>query len=292
MTVTATANASMEKPIWSTGDSWTYAFAATSGFTSVNGTLKLTVVGSESVSINGTSYPSYNVTGTLTEKSGSLTISYDADLWFSVDTLAIVQITATSTIGTGTVTFTIAGNPPQLIRWPLTTGDSWTSATSVRVKTQYPNGTVTNSYQALSTTFLVQTDATITVPAGTFTTTPLKETTSGSYTVNYWSAQVGNWARVGAYNSSGGSQGGYNLTSYNYQGGQGASFLNAIYLGLPGFAWLIVIAVVIIAVVAIIATRRRKPGMPMAMPPGQLPMQPMPPQEPMGPGGPPPGSMP
>jgi hypothetical protein len=125
----------------------------------------------------------------------------------------------------------------------------------------------------LSTHFEVQSDATITVPAGIFTTSPLKQTTSGStsFVVNYWSPQAGNSVRTESHNSTGQSAGGYNLTSYRYQGG---SFFTTVFVGLPVWIWLIVILLVLAAVVSIVVVRRRRPRM------GAPPAQPPPPEVP------------
>ena len=134
----------------------------------------------------------------------------------------------------------------------------------------------------VTTTFLVQAEQSVTVPKGTFTTTPLKETSgNGTFTVNYWSAQVGNWVQIGEHDSSGRSQGQFNLTSYNYQGG---SFFTSIIFGLPAWIWIILLVVILVAIIGFFAVRRRKPPV-RAMPP---PPPPMSPQEPMGPEGPPP----
>src|SRR5438445_166160 len=100
-------------------------------------------------------------------------------------------------------------------------------------------------------------------------------TANASYTLNYWSPQVGNWARIGTYDSSGRNQGNFNLTDYNYQGG---SFFTSIVFGLPVWIWLILLVVILVAIIGLVAVRRRRPPT-RAMPPS--PPQ-MPPQPPMG----------
>jgi len=224
--VPGTARANMDRPTWAAGDFWVYAV----GNASAQTTLSIHVTGTQSVLVNGTSYATYHTTTELSTRSGSFKVTYTADIWFSVETLAIVEIQASINI-TGLITITISGFPPQTIQWPLTTGATWRSSTVVTAQTAYPNGTKTYSYQALSTDFEVQPEASITVPKGTFATTPLKETSTAnaSYTLNYWSPQVGNWARIGTYDSSGRNQGNFNLTDYNYQGG---SFFTSIVFGL------------------------------------------------------------
>src|SRR5947208_2353497 len=166
--------------------------------------------------------------------------------------------------------------------FPGPRGPTWTDSTVVW--TSSTNATATTwAHATLATTFEVKSDATITVPAGTFTTTPIKETNTANatYTMNYWSAQVGNWVRVGDYDSTGRNTDNFNLTSSNYQGG---NFFTSIIFGLPVWIWLILLVVILVAIIGVFAVRRRRPPT-RAMPPSPPPM---PPQEPMGPEGPPP----
>jgi hypothetical protein len=275
LALAAPVRANMDRPTWASGNSWTYT---TGSGTSGASTLSISVTGTESTSVNGTSYPCYRTLTKLTTTSGSFTITYSADVWFRVDDLVLVKIQASINIS-GIITFTISGNPPQNITWPLATGATWNSATTIWIETAYPNGTKTFSHQALSTRFDVQPDTSVTVPAGTFSTTPLKETSAanGTYTINHWSAQVGNWAQIREYDSSNRNTGNFNLTSYSYSGG---GFFGSIILGLPVWIWLILLVVIVVAIVGFFAVRRRKPP---AMVPPAMPPQ-MPPQEPpMGP---------
>lgn len=276
-----TAKANMDRPTWAAGNFWVYSFVSGSGGLTINGTLRLDVSGTETVTLNGTDYPSYHVAADLKIPFGA-GFSYELtpDIWFSTDTLAIVKIRAVvapiANLTTQT-TVVIAGSPPQTIHWPLTAGATWTDSTVVW--TSSTNATATTWAQAaLSTRFEVQSDASISVPAGTFTTTPIKESNTAnlSYTMNYWSAQVGNWVRVGDYDSTGRNTDNFNLTSYSYSGG---SFFTSILFGLPVWIWLVLLVVIIVAIIGVFAVRRRKPPM-RAMPP---PPPQMPPQEPMGP---------
>lgn len=282
------ARASMNRPTWTAGDYWSYSFGGSFGNSSLayraNGTLRFNVLGVEAHTVNGTSYSTYHVAVTLSFKYSGVTVSINADLWYSVETLAIVEISAAIN-SPPFASISISGNPPQTIQWPLTAGAHWSSSTAVTTKEKYTNGTTIPAYSTLSTDFDVLADTTITVPAGTFTTTPLKETPSGistGYVVVYWAPQAGNSARTETYNSTGADKGGYNLTAYNYQGG---SFLTSVYLGLTGLVWLIIIAVVIIVIAAVVIMRRRRPRMPIAMPP-QQPMMQQPYEPPPGPPGP------
>src|SRR5437899_3340343 len=276
--VPGTARANMNKPTWAAGDFWAYSFVSGSGGLTLNGTLRLDVTGTETVTLNQTDYPCYHVAADLKIPFGAgLSYEVTPDIWFSTATLAVVKIRAVVAPILNLTTQTtviIAGSPPQTIHWPLTAAVSWTDTTVVW--TSSTNATRTTwSHTTLSRTFQVQSDATITVPAGTFTTTPLKETNaSGSYTMNFWSAQVGNWARVGSYNSSGGNTQNFNLTSYSYGGGGGFS-ITSILLGLPVWIWLILLVVIVVAIIGFFAVRRRNPPvmMPPAMPPQEPPMR-------------------
>src|SRR5438309_109790 len=163
---------------------------------------------------------------------------------------------------------------------PALTGTS----TTVWDVTTNSTGAVRYAQMPLSTHFEVQTDASITVPAGTFTTSPLKETAAGStsYVINYWSPQAGNSVRTESHNSSGQSAGSYNLTGYRYQAG---SFFTTVFVGLPVWIWLILLVLVVAAVVGTVLVRRRRPRV-GAPPPGWAPPQ-QPPSGPEPPGSPP-----
>jgi hypothetical protein len=282
--VPGTARADMNKPAWASGDFWVYALPS-SGIGVSNATLRIAVTGTQSITVNGTPFSTYHTDATVTVKLIGTT-TFPAEIWFSTDTLAIVKIKATVDISLPNIsasgTFEISGNPPQTIQWPLSAGATWQSSTTVWTVTTNSSGSTYTSVP-LTTSFEVQSDASISVPAGTFTTTPLKETetATGSYTMNYWSAQVGNWVRIGEYDSQGRDQGSFNLTSFNYQAG---SFFTSIVFGLPVWIWLVLLVVILVAVIGLIVVRRRRPPT-RAMPPSSPQM---PPQEPIGPDGPPP----
>jgi len=277
----APARAAMDKPAWAAGDFWVYAYSSALTGPTITGTLRMDVTGTESVTVNGSSYPTYHVAAVLTIPFGSLTFTLPAEIWYSSTTLAIVKIVATVNLTFGSVSansrISISGNPPQIIQWPLSAGATWDSSTTVWAVTTNSTGAVTYTSMPLNTHFEVQTDASITVPAGTFTTTPIKETAAGStsFVINYWSPQAGNSARTESHNSSGQSAGSYNLTSYRYQAG---SFFTTVFIGLPVWIWLIVAVLVLAAVTGVVVMRRRKP--PAGAPPGSVPPQQPPPESP------------
>src|SRR2546429_294846 len=172
------ARAATNRPAWASGDFWVYAYSSALTGTSISGTLRMDVTGTESVSVNGSSYSTYHVAATLTIPFGSLTLNLPATIWYSTDTLAIVKIVADVNLTFGTVSanshVSISGNPPQIIQWPLTAGASWDSSTTVWDVTTNSTGGVRYAQMPLSTHFEVLTDASITVPIGTFTTSPFK----------------------------------------------------------------------------------------------------------------------
>src|SRR6059036_1946139 len=115
--VPGTARANMDRPTWASGDFWEYAVVSGTGPARTVGTLRMDVTGSESTIVNGTSYSAYHTTASL--KEGLLTIP--AEIWFSVDTLAIVKIASSFELIPGNastlVQLSIAGTPPQTIHW-------------------------------------------------------------------------------------------------------------------------------------------------------------------------------
>src|SRR5437870_6570699 len=214
--VPGTARANMDKPTWAAGDFWVYSFVSGSGGLTLNGTLRLDVTGTETVTLNQTDYPCYHVAADLKIPFGAgLSYEVTPDIWFSTATLAVVKIRAVVApilnLTTQT-TVVIAGSPPQTIHWPLTAAASWTDTTVVSTSSTYATRT-TCSHTTLSARFEIPSDATITLPAGTLTPRPIKETNTANltYSMNYWSAQVGNWVRVGDYDRSGRNTDNFNL---------------------------------------------------------------------------------
>jgi len=133
--VPGTARANMDKPTWAAGDFWVYSFVSGSGGLTLNGTLRLDVTGTETVTLNQTDYPCYHVAADLKIPFGAgLSYELTPDIWFSTATLAIVKIRAVvapiANLTTQT-TVVIAGSPPQTIHWPLTAGVTWTDSTVV-----------------------------------------------------------------------------------------------------------------------------------------------------------------
>jgi len=166
------ARAAMERPVWTAGDFWVYNLGSNSSSGTVNATIRMDVVGTEPVSVNGTSYASYHVRAELRIPFGLVSITIPADLWFSTETLAMVRLTVVVNLTfSGTpneIDITVAGNPPQTLRWPLTAGATWSSSTVVWSTTVDSNGTASITSAPLATDFLVdgQVGRDRAVPAG------------------------------------------------------------------------------------------------------------------------------
>src|SRR5205807_10538019 len=76
-----TAGAATNRPAWASGDFWVYAYSSALIGTSISGTLRMDVTGTESVMVNGSSYSTYHVAATLTILSGSVTVNLPATIW-------------------------------------------------------------------------------------------------------------------------------------------------------------------------------------------------------------------
>ena len=292
--------ASLEAPTWSIGDFWTYNLTGTaSPLPGSTGTLRYEVLGSESVTVSGTSYASYHSRLWFNLTSGSTTTSLLGDVWFRRSDLSPVKLTFTATIGSNSVTVTNTYNPPIEIHWPLTANAQWSTTTVVTSVTEVTGRPAQTMSSTMTETIRVEAEQQQTVPAGTFTVTPLLETEArGSYSWSYWSRVAGNMVKEKAYDTSGAEQGGLELSSYRHAVPAAGP---ANILGLPPELWAVIVLVIAIAVLAAVAIRRRGPRVPVGptgfssapppmepapiVPPPQAP--PTPPQQPEGPTPPP-----
>jgi len=250
--VTPPARADMGKPTWSPGDYWLYNVMGINFGISGGGTLRMDVLASDTVNVGGTDYPSYRVRLAVNVSGGPTFNAGEA--WYRVSDLALVRQTINITLDIpffGPIDFltTITYAPPMGFQWPLTAGATWDSSSSVATATQIgglPPGTNTAS---VSTNFVVQDAATVSVPAGAFETTPVRATVSGSV-VSYWAPAAGNHARQQTFDSSDAEVASLELREYRYSGGG--------FLGLPLVVWfLIVVALIFIAAAFVMRTRRQ-----------------------------------
>jgi hypothetical protein len=268
--------ADMDRPTWTAGDFWQYAFTGDIFGAAGSGGMRIEVVGPDSTTVGTNTYPTYRARTWINITSGGVTLSVPGDAWFRTTDLALVRQTMSISFGPFSTTTTVTYDPPEEIRWPLRAGVSWSATSTVRTVTDGSQFTDTETMS-----FIVQAETPVTVPAGTFTTTPLRREPGGGYRIEFWSPQVGNSVRSQEYDSGGSQQTSADLQAYKYQGG---SLLGNLWLIL-----LLLLIVIVIVVAAVLARRRRGPAAPMpsgwqqpGMPPQQQPWQ-APPQQPWQP---------
>jgi len=293
------ARASLEVPTWHVGDYWEYELTGTASPTP--GAImraRYDVVGTESITVSGISYPSYHARLTFNMTAGGTSITFPGDEWFRTSDLSAVKTTFTATFGGSSFTITVTYNPPIEIRWPLTASAQWSSTSLVTNVIEFTGQPPSTTNATLAETLRVDADESQTVPAGTFTVTPLVQTEAagGSYQKGYWSRSAGNVVEQKAYDSNDAETGGMELTSYRHAApGEGTGIF-----GLPTVAWALILLVVLVGVIAAVVMRRRRPMAPAGYPPvgPPTPWQPpgappppgpgTPPMEPGGPAAPPP----
>ncbi len=260
------AAAAQNAPSWSAGNSWTYS----STLLSTPVTIVMSVKGQNSLTIAGTTYSVWDLNVSTTASSGGGSISVYSDVWLTVDGYKQAKTSSTFLAPT-TTTY----DPPQPeFVFPLAPGDGWSGTTNVTTTTNAGSTTNPQSYSATVTA-----EQTITVPAGTFTTEVVRSpATGGSYTLTYYSEQVGNSVKtetyfLGALTSS------ENLTAYSY------SPASTSFLGLPVVIWIVILVVALVVIVGAVLLLRRRPRAPYPPQPpaGQQPPFQPPQQGPPGP---------
>lgn len=291
--VVPAARASTSVPIWASGDYWVYttsgSFVGPTALTFGTGTVRYDVVGAETITVQGSSILAYHTKVNYTwEATSSVNATLLGDEWFRVSDLAPAKESISTVILSTTYTITILYIPPPQVQWPLTANATWSATTTFNATSNlpgFPGGSFTGTID-----YAVQADTSLTVAAGTFTVTPVKESTtsSTSYAMTYWSANAGNAASRRGYSSGGSQVGSWDLKSYSYTGAGG--LLDTVFLGLNILIWVLIFVIVVVVIVAMVVLLRRKRAPPMApmapgMPPGYPPQMPpqQPPQTPPGP---------
>ncbi len=287
------ARAATDLPAWSVGDSWTYyEYGLIIPFPS-SGSLTYRVTSTDSIVENGTSIATYHAE--LWANTTVLSPYHVADVWYRMSDLAVVRLSLNISAcypfppSCSNTTLSSTMFPPFPLHFPLTAGDAWTASTFVAHEAVdrttgsavYYNGTG-------SANASVGADESVTVPAGTFTVSPLDEnythsaiSLSLSYgTIIYrdFSPRVGNAVLERDYFGYDLHTGMWSphmvaelqLASYSYS----PPWYDLRVLGLPVWSWLIVAAAVIVGV-AFVALRRRRVRRAAAQhPSGSLPSVP------------------
>ena len=238
VSVVPTAAAQMSTPVWASGDYWVFTSSGSGGIGGLpGGILRFDVVGTDSITVGTSTFSAYHTKLNLTfsETSGGTTTTITAlgDAWFRTADLSLAKMTVSASVLGFSFSITVVYSPPPTIQWPLTTNASWSVDSTVTTTTVSGSITQTNS-TIQSGQESVLADTSLVVAAGSFTTTPLKQTLSGTagYTVDYWSSATGFWVSERNYNALGTQTGGMDLTSYSYTPQTGA--LDVVVLLLIG----------------------------------------------------------
>ncbi len=218
------ARANMARPAWSVGDYWAYDVLGASPLLPGSGTLRGDVAGTETVRVDGVDYPSYRLaTVARLQIVGPFTVyvNLSGNAWYRTSDLSLVKEATAGTeevpgIGSFPIAETLTWSPPQDIRWPLTTGTIWATSGWMNITLtilgipNYMNTTVVANWA-------VEPERTVTVPAGSFLTTPLNGTDpSGSWNTSYWSPDAGNFVLQSSFDSTGVGMQRIALTGFRY----------------------------------------------------------------------------
>lgn len=170
----AAASASLAQPTWTAGDSWTRAtqFPRSDG-TLVNGTLTDVVVGRESASAGG-SFDAWNVTS-YRQTSGEATSSFDVT-WYRASDLAKLRVFNGGNTSYET-TYSL-DEPCRELQFPLEVGKTWAT-------TCVFHGSDGND-MTIPSTWKVDREEDVTVPAGTFHAVILQQVEPSGYVSSWW----------------------------------------------------------------------------------------------------------
>lgn len=266
------ARAEMGKPEWMKDDYWDYAFTgsfATEFLFDIQGpgTFRLTVLGPDTVDVGNATYTAYRAR--LNVNASGAIIFNSGERWFRTSDLALVKSVINVTVdtiffGRITVLTTATYDPPLGMSWPLDATATWSAEGNLTTISQIiGNSPFPPIVDALNVQFTALSSSRITVAAGTFDTTPVREEDgSGGRKDRHWAPNAGNYARQEDHDSSDVQTYSAELRSYRYQA-------PGYFLGLPLVVWFLLILLIAIVVVVVVLRRRSRPraSMPVQYPP-------------------------
>lgn len=268
--VSGNAAAAQNAPSWSTGNQWVYSTKLAGSAV----TLTMLVQEQTTLTIGGTPYPVWHVNESASASTAGGSFTFWSDVWLTVDGLKQAKTSSNFLFPTSS---TYDPPQPQMV-FPLSPGVNWSGTTNVTTTTAGSPRTTLQSYSGTVTA-----EQTIIVPAGTFTTEVIKSPATGSsYTLTYYSEQVGNIVRSETY-LFGTLTDSQNLTSYSYSPG---------LFGISNVVWIIVLVFAFVVITAAVVLLRRRPRMPYPVPPQAYPPYQQPPSQQPPQQGPPGGSPP
>ena len=257
------------KPSWAGGDFWTYDVSGTSLTRPGNGTLRIEVVGTESISVGSKSYLCYNLTEAESLSHSQPFVVYEnlsGNAWYRVADLSIVQEDLSGTYVTPSLDLSwplsvrYFWDPPNDILWPLNAGAVWSTMSSMNL-TVTLNGARGWRNTTLLTNYLVEPERAISVPGGTFLSTPVNGTDStGDRNVTYWSDEVGHVVLHQAFDASNGETQTVRLSSYRYQGASPKPSPFGVIVLMAGVGIGIFVASVAVGLKVMNSRRERKRG--------------------------------
>ncbi len=176
----ATPRNVLNKPNWTVGDFWNYTVSISvpdpTGGPPHNetGIATMTVSATEKLMVGSNGYDTFKLTTkTRVLIDGFLPVSFEQSAWYLRSDLSLVQSIVNFTFFGTRATSEEAYSPPQLMQWPVESGISWSSSSTVTI-----NSPTFQSHfvQPESATFVADAPQRVTVAAGAFRTVPLEKT--------------------------------------------------------------------------------------------------------------------
>lgn len=206
--VVAPVKSDANSPSISVGDHWTYNYSVLSAGLNLTGTLKMTVVSSETISSHGMSIDVFKLSE---EGSGFMTGATVTGSW-TISGTEFHRRSDLATAGSGAVTITIVANgvsvtvvvsgdlsiPQEQLSFPLAMGKTWTQTvttntnvtTTVNIPSNPPHITTTSKSNTTTTTYAVIDNPVVSVEAGTFDTYEIRSSDKSSISLSYYSPQA------------------------------------------------------------------------------------------------------
>ncbi len=275
----------------SSGDFWTYDITLNVEGFNVNGTITYEFVGTDSVTLNGTSYDVnvMSISGGAVQSVSFFDFEVSAALGGTVletkDKMALVKddlfMWINMTLGSGTfqlvtrmkTEINTTYSPPLLSGFdPGKTkpGDSWTETVSATTTTtEWENGTMVGAPEIStdSTAFDFSVDSamqSVTTPAGKFDCLKITAVGAGDTVVYFWSDKAGNYVKEDSY--QGGSSTPFSsMTLKDYRSSSGVAMITFIAVG----GVVLVVALVVLALVVIKKKKQVSYPPPPQSPPAQ-----------------------
>ena len=132
------ARADAARPTWSVGDYWEYDILGAISPSGEAGTLRLDVVGQDSLSVGAATYSTHRTNLTFNVTLLGTPYEIHGNAWFRTTDLALAKLNFSITVLGFTSSIAITNEPPLSIQWPLTAGKTWDVASTMTVVTEIP----------------------------------------------------------------------------------------------------------------------------------------------------------